>query len=288
MRRVYLNYASQEYSIAQACATHAAQRYGNFDDIIELGPQDIEPSFAQRHQKVLSQPKGGGYWLWKPHIIAKVFSTLKEGDLLAYLDSGIFLRPGHADHLNRELDLMKSSRRKIIAYQQCHLERHYSKRDVAQCLGCDGPGYLDSGQFWAGGIFLIKSSATETIISDWLRWAEYSERDHYLIDDSPNLHGENHPDFIENRYDQSILSLLLKQHPELLLVRDRDFHPNYLYYFHTSNRDVDIFKLNYHRDVQDIQANWWYQFGQLSRIQKASAALRRISRKAIPGKATSA
>lgn len=288
MKRVYLNYASRDYSIAQACAIHAAQRYGNFDDLIEFGPQDIEPQFARRHHKVLSQPRGGGYWLWKPHIIAKVFSTLKEGDLLAYLDSGIFLQPGHADHLNRELDLLQRNGKSIIAYQQCHLERHYSKRDILQRLGCDEPHYLNSGQFWAGGIFLIKSSATQAIISDWLSWSEYNERDHYLIDNSENLHGPNHPDFIENRHDQSILSLLLKKHPELLLVRDRDFTRNYLHYFHTPNQAVDIFRLNDHREAQKLKTDWWYQFGQLSRRQKVCAALKRIARKTIPRMAASA
>jgi hypothetical protein len=280
MKRVYINYADANFTIAQACATHSAKRYGAFDEVIELCPGDVDYEFRNRHSALLRQPRGGGYWLWKPHLVQKVFSTLSEGDLLAYIDSGIFLTPGHAKHLSDQLELLKIQSKSIIAFQQCHLERHYTKRDILKLLDCDRPPHLDSGQFWAGAIFLVKTRETQKLVNDWLRWSEFTHGSHYLIDDSPNQLGENHPDFIENRHDQSILSLLLKQHPELLLVRDRDFARNYLHYFHTPNQAVDIFRLNDHKEIEALQNDWWYQFGKLSRWQKIAALANRLASKA--------
>ena len=44
------------------------------------------------------QPRGGGYWVWKPWIIVDTLRQMKENDVLVYVDSGqtVFALPLHS------------------------------------------------------------------------------------------------------------------------------------------------------------------------------------------------
>ena len=51
--------------------------------------------------KGVKQPRGGGYWIWKSHIIKKI-NEINDNDILIYLDAGcsinkfvnLYLPPG--------------------------------------------------------------------------------------------------------------------------------------------------------------------------------------------------
>jgi hypothetical protein len=60
---------------------------------------------------------------------------------------------------------------------------------------------------WAGFIMLKKNMETIAFISEWLTYTQDSR----ICSDIPNIFGANDPSFIENRHDQTILSLLCKK-----------------------------------------------------------------------------
>ncbi len=41
------------------------------------------------HPNILNQPRGAGYWLWKPAIIRDALACAAEDDLVLYMDAGI-------------------------------------------------------------------------------------------------------------------------------------------------------------------------------------------------------
>jgi len=48
-----------------------------------------DTSFWSKHGEFIDKnPRGYGYWLWKPYIIKKNMERMKNGDILLYLDSG--------------------------------------------------------------------------------------------------------------------------------------------------------------------------------------------------------
>ena len=62
-------------------------------------PEHLRGSFWDQHsQFILSNPRGYGYMIWKPYIIQKTMNSMKDGDVLLYLDCGC------------ELDVNKSSK----------------------------------------------------------------------------------------------------------------------------------------------------------------------------------
>ena len=60
------------------------------DQVISYGPNDVEKSFVQKNTKILSNPRGGGLWLWKPHLILKALLESNEGDAVLYCDAGMY------------------------------------------------------------------------------------------------------------------------------------------------------------------------------------------------------
>lgn len=105
----------------------------------------------------------------------------------------------------------------IVSFQLTHLEQFWTKNDICQHLGASQNELL-SGQL-VGGIFLLrKCKAVVDLVDKW-----YETGSHYnLIDDSPSL-TPNIPEFRENRHDQSIWSILRKQHGSIILPDETYF-----------------------------------------------------------------
>ena len=48
-----------------------------------------DSQFLNEHSNFIeNNPRGYGYWLWKPYIIFKTMLQIKEGDTILYCDSG--------------------------------------------------------------------------------------------------------------------------------------------------------------------------------------------------------
>ena len=43
---------------------------------------------------MLEEPRGGGYWVWKPLIVREALCGLEDGDVLLYCDAGCTLHGG--------------------------------------------------------------------------------------------------------------------------------------------------------------------------------------------------
>ena len=86
--KVHINYAAGCYFASQrACGASALQN--GFDRTIAYGLPDIDPAFLNANRFTFSQPRGAGYWLWKPYFILRTLITLDPGDWLMYTDSGM-------------------------------------------------------------------------------------------------------------------------------------------------------------------------------------------------------
>ena len=67
--------------------------------------------------------------------------------------------------------------------------------------------FKNSNQAWSGFTLLRKSFNSIRFISEWLTY----NQDPRISSDLPSLFGKNDDIFIENRHDQTILSLLAKK-----------------------------------------------------------------------------
>jgi hypothetical protein len=67
---------------------------------------------------------------------------------------------------------------------------------------------MDENEYhsWAGFLCLRNIEESETFIKDWIHYC----KDVRIVTDIPSI-TENHKNFIQNRYDQTVFSLLLKK-----------------------------------------------------------------------------
>lgn len=224
----FVTFGDTRLSEARNRIRRQAQKMGVFGDRIRIcSTDDLDADFRDRlRDQLLPGTKGFGYWSWKPQVILQTMREMPEGDVLLYCDLGCHFNVKGLKRL--EEYRMLAIDHGIVAFQarpfgedaksnfRLHFlpERQWTKMDLLQHFGfADRRDVLDSGQVGATMVIVHNDVATRSIIEEWRNFFY----DHFeLVDDSPSKI-PNSKDFIENRYDQSALSLLCKKNYALLL-----------------------------------------------------------------------
>lgn len=150
--------------------------------------------------------RGYGYWVWKPWILNDMMKYLKNSDILLYVDgrSGI---PKPGETIQWLDTFLKSVHFDIAAWQMGFIEQHWCTSDLASALGAsNNQEILATGQFAATFFALRMGEPTRSLMKTWLKVMQDLPS---LCRDEPTLR-PNHQEFIENRHDQSVFSILLK------------------------------------------------------------------------------
>ena len=173
-------------------------------------PHDLDPTFAHQVQDRLhSGSKGFGYWIWKPQIISQTLRDTPPGTIVLYIDAGTHLNSFGARRFQDYLEICRSSKSGILAFQQQRLERNWSKISLLNFMEISPSSDIaTSGQIEAGAIFLRNQPSSKALVKEWL---EIMITNPQLLDDSPSPSPE-HSDFQAHRHDQSIFSLIAKRH----------------------------------------------------------------------------
>jgi len=193
---VHITYAHNRYLYAQELCHRTALRRGGFATSYKYRFADLSAEFRSEHASFLAQPRGAGYWLWKPELIRQTLDQLHDGDVVMYTDAG-------TEFLRSPRPLLEHCEHVLGFYLLGHCtEERWTKADALHAFG-DPPGQ----QMCATVNLFRKTSRTMEFLHAWL---EASTRDRYhLLDDSPSV-TPNHPDFREHRWDQSLFSLTYK------------------------------------------------------------------------------
>jgi hypothetical protein len=189
-----------------------------YDQIIVYNEHDLNEDFRNYFKDKLNG-RGFGYWVWKPQIILQTLEKMEEGDILQYTDAGCHLNKRGIKRLHEYFELTDLSETGILAFQSKApddknlekglelLEKHWTKGDVFDYFGArEDAKIYNTEQIGAGILFVKKTNESLQTIQKWLQ-ACYD--DFSLADDTPSK-SPNFPGFIENRHDQSILSIIVK------------------------------------------------------------------------------
>ena len=201
-----INFATKNFLTAQKINTFTALKFGKVNQTIEYSDKNISREFLEKNKEILSKKRGAGYWLWKPYFINKTLNErINDGDYLVYVDSGAL----YVNSVMNLISLMNQNKTDVMTFEQIFIEKMWTKRDIFITLSCDKPDYFNSPQVFGGFIVVKKTNFSTFLINQWLYYSEIKN----LILDVPNVLGKpNYPGFIENRHDQSILSLLVKKY----------------------------------------------------------------------------
>jgi len=219
--KILINYANKKFINSQKLNSSTGKTIGGFDRVISYGRKDIDEVFYQKNKMILENPRGAGYWLWKPYIILKTLESVNEGDIIFYCDSG-----SHFISSMEPLFELLTDAQDVIPFQldDVQLEKKWTKRDAFILMGLDEPKYFDTPQRMGGFQLIRNSQFSLDFYREYLSFAQNPQ----IISDLPNKCGTpNYPEFKDNRHDQSIFSLLTKKY-NLKAFRDLSQWGNHL------------------------------------------------------------
>jgi hypothetical protein len=205
----FITYGDEKFKQSRERIANEAKFTKWFSEVKIYTPSDFGPEFHDKQSKFIkNNPRGGGYYIWKPYVILKQLEQLNDGDFLVYLDAGCTINPRGKKRLQEYLQLLGDSKKGVLGFQMVYTEKCWTKADLAARLKVENNhGIMDSGQVMAGAMVIQKNADSMKLVKDWYDLG--SENNHHYIDDSKSTL-PNDACFKENRHDQSIFSLLIK------------------------------------------------------------------------------
>jgi len=172
-----------------------------FDKIYCLDSKSIDPIFYEENKSILSQKKGGGFWLWKPYFINRLLEKINDGDYIFYADAFVFF----IKDLKPLYQILDAKTKGILVFDVGHNEKIFTKKYVFEKLNCLDKKYTETNQVLASFFLLKKNDFTVNFFKEYLKYC----KDEKLLTDIEI--SENFSEFKAHRHDQSIFSLLLKK-----------------------------------------------------------------------------
>lgn len=210
---VFVSFADSRMSAAIERIRKQAGEMGIFDEIYVWNEHDLDASFKEKWAHVMKfGVRGFGYWCWKPHIIYKLLGTLPENSILLYCDVGCHLNPKGIERFRHYLSELDSDPIGVKAFKAYHSmidvqEKRWTKGDIFDYFNCRGnKDITDTEQIATTHILIRKNPKSLNLIKEWM---DVWDKQFALVDDSPST-SPNFPEFIENRHDQSIFSVIYK------------------------------------------------------------------------------
>jgi hypothetical protein len=213
-RIIFFSYGSGDRwrpSMENLC--DSAAKYQEFDEVLRFCEEDLEqdPEFWRRHSSFIkANPRGGGYWLWKSYLTQKILKSLNENDILVYMDAGCYLWPSPQARrrFHEYLDIVRTHPTGFYGFGTEYPNYTYTKQDIFNHFNQHSEEEKKKPQIMSGATIWRKCETTMKMATEWY---ETMATNYSLIDDSPSKE-TNHPEFKENRHDQSILTMLIHKY----------------------------------------------------------------------------
>lgn len=201
MRYHFITFGNEPWhkSVEQLCAD--ALELGIFDVVrgyTEADLCDEDRSYAE------SNPRGYGFWRWKPTICLKHYETIEDGDVVLYADAGCVFNSSAKRRLLEYASM--AIQHNLVTFRMTHIEKLWTKRELLQEVGCESrQDILNSGQIEGTAFVFARTPFTGQFLRTWNM---LPRKNPILINDETII--PQVPEFREHRHDQSIFSLLAK------------------------------------------------------------------------------
>ena len=220
MSSTFITYGTQRYYNSLHRINDEATKMP-FNKIYALNDSDLPKftEFWERHRDfILGNPRGGGYWLWKPFLVKMVLESMSENDVLVWADAGCTLVPEKAPRLLEYFEMARSHG--IVTFELTAFpHKSWSKMDTVIAMNTQDK--LDIPQIIATSFIICKRPDTVELVNKWYELCS----NYHLLDDSPSTN-PNDPTFQDHRHDQSILSMLVRNQFEKGVLTDETWPPN--------------------------------------------------------------
>ena len=221
--RIYLcSFANKAISKSFLRLRKQAEEMNMFDEIYFYTESDLSKDFKKQFKKqLIPYSRGFGFWCWKPQIISQTLEKMDVGDILLYMDAGSHLNVRGKERLLEYVDIVDKAPTGILAFRSPeHLESKLTKMDIFNYFGvASDKFYTDTTQIEGGHIFIKKNDISLSFVK---KWQEAYNIDFSLVTDEPSR-SKNFDNFVDNRHDQSLFSILGKKYNITTLSTDETY-----------------------------------------------------------------
>ena len=210
-KAIFITYGSENFKhskqriVDEALITkcfHHARAYSR-DDVLSI----LIGIGATDALEVMNEPRGNGYWIWKPFVILDALKQCNGGDIVVYADAGCSVH-NKPEAIIRDL---KSIAEDEVGLSHCGAiggaRREYNRLDVAKELVSDVEAYLNHNngiEFQAGRLLICKRPSSLAFVERWVDVAVHHPR--WFTDDQSTV--PNDPRFKEHRHDQAVYNCI--------------------------------------------------------------------------------
>lgn len=189
---ILVTYHTPDMSISAERCKQSALKNGCDRAIVWTRAALEQTEFYEQNKELLDQPRGSGYWAWKPYIILDALIRFPN-DTIVYADAGVeFIAP---------VSYITNQMQDIWLFGNMYNHRDWCKRDVMDALNI----YPDHNQCQASVIFV--RNGARFFIEEWLGYCTIPA----LINDDPSV-APNYPGFSDHRHDQALLTCCAYYH----------------------------------------------------------------------------
>lgn len=224
MKLSLVTFSTPNFNYSKNLLLKSAKKFGITSVYAYTGKDFAKTPFYNAHYEIASQPRGAGYWIWKPYYILEHLKQANDGDVIFYCDAGVSIIKDigpladiclHNDRNNGVL-LFRNyqgatyigpgfEKTDQVLYHEALKNKYWGKRDVFVLMGMDEEKYWNSPQLEGCFMFLKKTDFAIQFVTEWLKYCF----DENIVTDKPNTQGKpNFDNFIMHIHDQVVLSLL--------------------------------------------------------------------------------
>jgi hypothetical protein len=195
------------------------------DFILNYRRPHIDPTFYKKHAKILSAPKGAGFFIWKPHVILKTMKIAPENAIIIWADNAFACHGEIQGLINLAL------KHDVMVWNQTEFTLgHHNKRSNLVKMHCDTPACRQAPHI-QGGFFMVRNTPrSREFVRQWEHYCADEKSITAILSELPN-----HPEFIRHLHDESILGILAYLHRDYVkILHNEDLKP----YFNLHSRNT--------------------------------------------------
>lgn len=210
MKLGFVTFANTAYMRPTRILNEAAS-FGVFDFIRNVTEHDI-PDYIQKHKTFIeTNPKGYGFYIWKPKVILDTLATMQENDILVYCDAGMKLNVNGLPRFHEYIEKVQQPDQHLLVFStnDLYAPQRFVKQDAIMEYF---PEFNDAERFkryyYAGVMILKKTDKTIALLQDYLRLCETET----LLDYKTTGTYVEVPSYKGNDGDCSLWNLCLAKH----------------------------------------------------------------------------
>ena len=182
------------------------------DFILNYRRSHIDEEFYKKHQAILDEKYGAGYWVWKPYVILKTMENAPEGSIIVYMDSGAILT-GSLMPILKHLEHYDGVFYRYDLEIYGTLKKNTDSQIAEELAVSNHPEFDTIGSLWAGFMVLRNCQVTRDFVKTWL---ELCTKPNFVKGYGKSRH----------QHDQTLLSLTLLKNPNRMVALSEDkFQP---------------------------------------------------------------